>query len=226
MDVGSYEARRMRPLELGYLQLRQLRHRNVCAGRLAQEDTAFRQLGDHHQTILKVSRPFGDDHFWPGRQRTGIDRGDKDRMRAAGGIRRMAVGPGPQAGPQTGCQQVLPDLLPRQSAQFCRRIGFELDGIIAAELDHHRIQNPAFASVDGRHHSGTRRGIDDLGILLVREQDIAELDLIPLGDLHRGLEAHIIRSKQGNRPDGSGIVVDDLFRLARDGQIEAFFRVD
>ncbi len=117
-------------------------------------------------------------------------------------------------------------MIPAQPGQFGRCVGLELDCFIAAQLDDHGVQHTTLPTIDRLDHTGSRRGVNDFGVLLVGEEHITQLDLVAFSHLHGRLQTDIIGTEQRNRPDGAGIAVYDLLRISRNRQIQTFFCVD
>ena len=187
---------------------------------LAQENLA--QITENLQAVFEISGMFTDDHCRIGGKRMRIDRSHEDRTRYGIQRRHLAERTGAQGGPQTGLLQVVTHRLGLQTGQLGRLVAGKGDGVIALQVDHHRLQHALLAAVDCADRARARGGEYHARRLLVGEHDLSELDPVTHLDRHRRLHAVVVEPDDGHaahRPSG----LDALLWSAGDGQVQTAF---
>ena len=221
--MGAWQTGRMGTAEALGVHTGQLFTGQAYSGRLAQKHLG--QPRQHLQTSREVVGIGLDDQRRVSGQRLGIDGCDEDRAGHSINRRHLAERATAQRSPQARLQQVVAHRLGLKAGQLGCWVASKLQGIVALQLDHHRLQHTLGATMNGTDHPGPRRGEMHARVVLVTEQRLAELDPIPHLHRHARLHAVIITAQQRHTAHrASGL--DALLRTAGDWQIQPTFDLD
>ena len=152
----------------------------------------------------------------------GIDGRHENRAGHRVDRRHLAERTRAQRSPQAGLLQVVTHRLGIERRQLRGVIAGELDGVIALQIDHHRLQHALLAAMDGTDHASTRRGEMHARVFLVGEQDLAKLDPVAHLDRHGRLHPVIVAAEHSHAAYGA-CRLDALFGRAGKGQIQPAF---
>ncbi|GEM_PF-4494496 len=200
MDVGGGQAGRVGPGKEPQVKVVDIVD-PVERHRAAEMDRAGDQAAQDLQAAPEISGGPADDHQRVGRQRFGVDGGDEQRRRGGGNGRDPAEGAGPQAGPEAGGDQGRAHVRRCQGLWIVPRMVDEDDVLLPVNGDHQRQKAPLGAAVDLDDGAAAGRGVDDIGIVLVGEQHLADLDPIALADGQGRSDADAVVPEQGDAAD-------------------------
>ena len=227
VNVESDSARRMGPSELFPAKLGVGRNGEPASLTLANEDRPLGQPGHGPQSpiegiFLSLQRQAG-----RGRVGVAVHGGDEDRPRGFGRVGHLAEGPSPQSRPEAGFEQQLLDFVPGEGAGVSPGIGAEADAVGAAaqlggvQLNDQRLKGPPLSPVDGRHPARARRGVSNPGGLLVLEQELAAMNLVPDLHVHGRAHARVVGGQQSHLVRRRGCF-NPVLGLPGDWKIQTF----
>ncbi|EKD38709.1 MAG: hypothetical protein ACD_75C00634G0001 [uncultured bacterium] len=159
-----------------------------------------------------------------GGQRTSVDGGDEQGGGRCGDSRSLAVGAGPESGPQSGIDQTFTD---GRRLELVRPVHGLTEGnrFVAVQFDHQRLEFPFLPPVDGSDRPAPRRGKDHPRISLVGEQGLADNDALARSRQHGRFHADIIVADNCHLADRIARP-DLLLRSPGDGDVKALFYLD
>ena len=226
MDVRARQTRRVRALEGLADHTGNVATRDISTRCLAQEHLAFGQTRQCDETLTESGFLALEHHGRIRGQRMGIDGGNEDGCRLGIQRRHARERAGTQRRPQAGLDQLVDHDLTFETCNGGVAMCSEFHSFaLRVDLDDHGQKLALLATIDLDHSTGSRRGVTDARGLLVGEQELPLLHLVPFTDFHRRLHTDVVNTQDRYATNGLRIL-DTLLRRPGDGEIQATFDFD